>query len=395
MSRIYHDSRLQNKPVNDERLPGSWDPSAFQCGHGFLLEGTLVDFSRHAITDAKGKKERWYILYLNPSRIHRRKFDSKGNETEPNFSDTKRVNTGFLMSSYKVEAKGESDRLSAEELKRLIHKEELARISDKFLPKDTVALWLPEAEVEKTELDISEQLRVKTLGDGPFVFSLAKLDSGTVTKCNFAGDAQTGASWTDNIMANKSHSSDCAYEPRGQGEGAEDEEWPEDMQQQIIRETFHLVSKRDDNVCNFLEGGSLIGGSDYKLIYRHYATLYFVFCVDSSESELGILDLIQVFVETLDKCFENVCELDLIFNVDKVHYILHEMVMGGMVLETNMNEVVAQVEAQNKLEKSETGFSAAPARAVSAVKSMNLPDLPRNINIGDLNIKVPNLSNLV
>uniref|UniRef100_A0A8C6MFX1 AP complex subunit sigma n=1 Tax=Nothobranchius furzeri TaxID=105023 RepID=A0A8C6MFX1_NOTFU len=103
----------------------------------------------------------------------------------------------------------------------------------------------------------------------------------------------------------------------------------EDMQQQIIRETFHLVSKRDDNVCNFLEGGSLIGGSDYKLIYRHYATLYFVFCVDSSESELGILDLIQV------------------------HYILQEVVMGGMVLETNMNEIIAQVEVQNRLEKSE------------------------------------------
>lgn len=73
---------------------------------------------------------------------------------------------------------------------------------------------------------------------------------------------------------------------------------------------------------------SLIGGSDYKLIYRHYATLYFVFCVDSSESELGILDLIQVFVETLDKCFENVCELDLIFNADVVHHILAELVMG-------------------------------------------------------------------
>lgn len=28
--------------------------------------------------------------------------------------------------------------------------------------------------------------------------------------------------------------------------------------------------------------------------------------------------LFQVFVETLDKCFENVCELDLIFHVDKV-----------------------------------------------------------------------------
>ena len=29
----------------------------------------------------------------------------------------------------------------------------------------------------------------------------------------------------------------------------------EAMQQQIIKETFQLVSKRDDNVCNFLEGG--------------------------------------------------------------------------------------------------------------------------------------------
>ncbi len=121
------------------------------------------------------------------------------------------------------------------------------------------------------------------------------------------------------------------------------------------------MSKRDDNVCNFLEGGLLIDGNDYRLIYRHYATLYFIFCVDSSESELGILDLIQVesmislkrtraielmqvFVETLDRCFENVCELDLIFHVDKVHHILGEIVMGGMVLETNMNEILLRIQ---------------------------------------------------
>ena len=75
--------------------------------------------------------------------------------------------------------------------------------------------------------------------------------------------------------------------------------------------------------------------------------------MDSSESELGILDLIQVFVETLDKCFENVCELDLIFHMDKVHYILNELVMGGMVLETNMTEMLTRVEEQNKIEKDE------------------------------------------
>lgn len=44
---------------------------------------------------------------------------------------------------------------------------------------------------------------------------------------------------------------------------------------------------------------------------------------------------------------------------------------------------------------SQGGLSAAPARAVSAVKNINLPEIPRNINIGDLNIKVPNLSQFV
>ena len=114
-----------------------------------------------------------------------------------------------------------------------------------------------------------------------------------------------------------------------------------------------------------------VGGSDYRLIYRHYATLYFIFCVDSSESELGILDLIQVFlrssfmenfkffqvlVETLDRCFENVCELDLIFHMDKVHFILNEMVMGGMVLETSLQEIVSRFHEQEKIVKQEVKF---------------------------------------
>lgn len=109
-------------------------------------------------------------------------------------------------------------------------------------------------------------------------------------------------------------------------------------------------------------------------MYRHYATLYFVFVVDQAESELGVLDLIQgahgaraveppltaplppisrptVFVETLDRCFEHVAELDIIFHSTKVHHILDEIVMGGMVAETNMNEILTGVWESNKLER--------------------------------------------
>lgn len=119
---------------------------------------------------------------------------------------------------------------------------------------------------------------------------------------------------------------------------------PEDRQQQIIRDVFNVVSKRGDALCNFVEGGAIFG-EGLRIIYRHYATLYFVFVVDNAESELGILDLIQVFVETLDRCFENVCELDLIFHMDKINFVLDEMIVGGLVLETNMADILAALQA--------------------------------------------------
>ena len=123
----------------------------------------------------------------------------------------------------------------------------------------------------------------------------------------------------------------------------------EAVQQSVIRRVFQQVAARPDSFCNYLEGIVEEWGDHIKLIYRHYATLYFVFAVDQQESDLGILDLIQVFVEALDKCFENVCELDLIFHSDRVHYILDEIVMGGMVLETNIHSVLQAIKDQGKM----------------------------------------------
>jgi hypothetical protein len=37
----------------------------------------------------------------------------------------------------------------------------------------------------------------------------------------------------------------------------------------------------------------------------------------------------------------------------QVHYILNELVMGGMVLETNMTEILLRIEEQSKIEKEE------------------------------------------
>lgn len=111
-----------------------------------------------------------------------------------------------------------------------------------------------------------------------------------------------------------------------------------------------VTSRTDDLCCCFAVDASL---PNKKIVYRHYATLYFILIVDDAESELGILDLLQVFVQVLDSVFENVCELDLIYHYEKVNFVLDEMVMAGMVLETNVESILAAVNHGKQLEDAE------------------------------------------
>ena len=144
----------------------------------------------------------------------------------------------------------------------------------------------------------------------------------------------------------------------------------ESEQQSVIRRIFQQIVKRPDTFCNYLEGCIPEWGDSTRIIYRHYATLYFVFCVDKQESELGILDLIQVFVEALDRCFDNVCELDMVFHSDKVHYIIDEIIMAGMVLETSINSILAAVNDQDRL------HSASLSTASGSTSSLSSPLAP-------------------
>ncbi|KAJ9172777.1 hypothetical protein P3X46_015985 [Hevea brasiliensis] len=132
-----------------------------------------------------------------------------------------------------------------------------------------------------------------------------------------------------------------------------------DKQQELIRSVFGVLCSRAENVSNFMEADSIFG-PDSRLVYKHYATLYFVFVFDTCENELAVLDLIQVFVETLDKCFRNVCELDIVFNYSKLHTILDEIVFGGQVLETSSAEIMKAVEEISKLEASSNSITLVP-----------------------------------
>eukprot|EP01120_Amphizonella_sp_Union-15-10_P011281 TRINITY_DN473_c0_g3_i2.p1 TRINITY_DN473_c0_g3~~TRINITY_DN473_c0_g3_i2.p1 ORF type:complete len:170 (-),score=30.21 TRINITY_DN473_c0_g3_i2:109-618(-) len=125
-------------------------------------------------------------------------------------------------------------------------------------------------------------------------------------------------------------------------------------QQKIIQETYKILIKRRQFLCNFVEGGLQYWGlTSIRLVYRLFLDLFVIFAIDENESELSVLDVMDVFVEGLKCVFRNPTEFDLFKNVEKVYYLIDEVVQGGMVLETNLDEILRALNEQKMIEKKE------------------------------------------
>ncbi|KAJ7025503.1 clathrin coat assembly protein ap17 [Mycena alexandri] len=120
----------------------------------------------------------------------------------------------------------------------------------------------------------------------------------------------------------------------------------EDEEKVRLRGEVHrAVSSRDQRFqSNFVEF------RNYKIVYRRYAGLFFCVCVDANDNELAYLEVIHFFVEVLDNYFENVNELDLVFNFYKVYAILDEIFLAGEIQETSKDVVLLRLEELGKLE---------------------------------------------
>jgi AP-1 complex subunit sigma 1/2 len=57
--------------------------------------------------------------------------------------------------------------------------------------------------------------------------------------------------------------------------------------------------------------------------------------IDKDDNELVGLEIIHHFVESLDRYFGNVCELDIIFNFHKAYYLIEEIISSGYVMESS------------------------------------------------------------
>lgn len=100
-------------------------------------------------------------------------------------------------------------------------------------------------------------------------------------------------------------------------------------------------------MCNFLEY------KDSKVVYRRYASLFFIAGIDSDDNELLALEIIHRYVEQMDKYYGNVCELDIIFNFQKAYYILDELLIAGELQESSRRDVLRRIGQQDALEAAE------------------------------------------
>lgn len=122
----------------------------------------------------------------------------------------------------------------------------------------------------------------------------------------------------------------------------------------ITKDVTQLVLARRTRMCNFLEY------KDSKVVYRRYASLFFVTGISQGDNELVTLEIIHRYVEVLDRYFGNVCELDLIFNFQKAYAILDELIIAGEMQESSKKSVLRTVSQSDAIEEAEQSEDVSP-----------------------------------
>lgn len=113
--------------------------------------------------------------------------------------------------------------------------------------------------------------------------------------------------------------------------------YPADERRRVEAELVRQCLARSEKQSSFFSHRG------HTIVFRRYASLFFIAGVQSMENEMAVLEFIHCCVEALDKYFGSVCELDIMFHIDRVHFVVEEMAMGGHLVEGNKSNALAPV----------------------------------------------------
>ncbi|TBU03028.1 small subunit of clathrin adaptor complex [Hamiltosporidium tvaerminnensis] len=106
-----------------------------------------------------------------------------------------------------------------------------------------------------------------------------------------------------------------------------------------ITRTYFKISIDDKTIIKEIlllkEPDKIIKKEKFTILFEKFASIILCFVVDNSENLFYISNAMNTFVIVLDKYFKRVCELNLIYSFDKVHYLLDNYICNGKVIETD------------------------------------------------------------
>eukprot|EP00794_Sanderia_malayensis_P019906 gene19906-21851_t len=231
---LHEDKKLQSIPVKVTTWNGSWDPEKIfhiKSKSGIIGDAQLLGKSRHLIVDSTqaNSKVHYMVFHVDVKKAFRRRYDVNGKEIQPDFGTKQKVNTGFLMSSYKEVSKEGEDAISFKQLQEAMQIEELVRLTQEkeksFTGRNVVSLWFQESDFDGIEFLDGCDVRFRTKGDKCYIESITCLDVDTKNLSSYTTDQPLGGSWTDKVMAQKNSDKTCDVAAQCQGEAAEDDEW--------------------------------------------------------------------------------------------------------------------------------------------------------------------------
>ncbi|KAJ3901213.1 AP complex, mu/sigma subunit [Lentinula edodes] len=124
---------------------------------------------------------------------------------------------------------------------------------------------------------------------------------------------------------------------------------PPKTKAKIVKDVTQLVLARRTRMCNFLEY------KDSKVVYRRYASLFFVTGITSSDNELITLEIIHRYVEVLDRYFGNVsARAPQSFHILTIQQILDELIIAGELQESSKKSVLRVVTQSDSVEEQES-----------------------------------------
>ena len=120
-------------------------------------------------------------------------------------------------------------------------------------------------------------------------------------------------------------------------------------EEKLVKELFAKAVERKVNSANFIIEKAVLKDK-YTIVCKQYTTMNFMLICDENENELALLDFAHIFMEVLDRLFADVSELDILYNPEKINYVLDELIIDGNVMQTSLKEAVENLNIQAKME---------------------------------------------